>query len=144
MPSYLGYVYVARVDDHGRRWIGTSKIQNGAISKSFGESSTTSTKAITDYAFPTITSPYTQDEVNAVLPDAYDLTQGLTNAQGFAGMAGETGKTVAKIVGKDVVCDYINGFQNHNNNTLIIADGATWKLCNRSVLLGTSVQAVAV
>ena len=129
MPSYLGYVYVARVDDHGRRWIGTSKIQNGVISKAFGESSSALTKAITDYEFPTISSPYTTNEVEALLANAYDLTQGLTNNQGFKGMAEETGSTVAKIIGEDVVCNYNFGFDAYGSQyKLIIGEGATWEL----------------
>lgn len=130
MPSYLGYVYVARVDNNGRRWVGTSKIQNGAISKSFGESSTASTKAIIDYAFPTITPPYSEDDVNALLTSAYDLTQGLTNDQGFRGMVGETGNTVAKIAGEGVVSNYNFGFDasGYGEYKLVIADGATWEL----------------
>lgn len=130
MPSYLKYVYVARVDDHGRRWIGTSRVQNGVISKEFGESSSASTKAITDYEFPTISSPYTEDDVNSLLANAYDLTQGLTNDQGFRGMVGEMGNTVAKIAGKGVVCNYNFGFDafGYGEYKLIIGEGATWEL----------------
>lgn len=135
MPSYLNYVYVARVDDHGRRMIGLSKIQNGAISKAFGESSSVSTKAVTDYAFPTINFPYTEAEVETLLADAYDLTQGLSNSDGFNGMAGETGKTVAKIAGEGVVCNFANRFDNGGSNKLIIADGATWEIPDNGGIL---------
>lgn len=135
MPSYLEYVYVARVDSHGRRMIGLSKIQNGAISKAFGESSSVSTKAVTDYAFPTINFPYTEAEVETLLADAYDLTQGLSNSDGFNGMAGETGKTVAKIAGEGVVCNFANGFDNGGSNKLIIADGATWEIPDNGGIL---------
>lgn len=135
MPSYLDYVYVARVDNHGRRWIGTSKIQNGVINKAFGESSSVSTKAVTDYAFPTINFPYTEAEVETLLADAYDLTQGLSNSDGFNGMAGETGKTVAKIAGEGVVCNFANRFDDGGSNKLIIADGATWEIPDNGGIL---------
>ncbi|MBO5381959.1 MAG: DUF4842 domain-containing protein [Bacteroides sp.] len=135
MPSYLEYVYVARVDSHGRRMIGLSKIQNGAISKAFGESSSVSTKAVTDYAFPTINFPYTEAEVETLLADAYDLTQGLSNSDGFNGMAGETGKTVAKIAGEGVVCNFANRFDDGGSNKLIIADGATWEIPDNGGIL---------
>lgn len=135
MPSYLNYVYVARVDNHGRRLIGLSKIQNGAISKAFGESSSVSTKAVTDYAFPTINFPYTEAEVETLLADAYDLTQGLSNSDGFNGMAEETGKTVAKIAGEGVVCNFANRFDDGGSNKLIIADGATWEIPDNGGIL---------
>ncbi len=135
MPSYLNYVYVARVDNHGRRLIGLSKIQNGAISKAFGESSSVSTKAVTDYAFPTINFPYTEAEVETLLADAYNLTQGLSNSDGFNGMAEETGKTVAKIAGEGVVCNFANRFDDGGSNKLIIADGATWEIPDNGGIL---------
>lgn len=130
MPSYLGYVYVARVDDHGRRMIGVAGIKSGVINKAFGDNTSASTKAITDYAFPTITPPYSEDDVNALLTSAYDLTLGLTNDQGFRGMVGEIGNTVAKIAGEGVVSNYNFGFDasGYGEYKLVIADGATWEL----------------
>lgn len=137
MPSYMNYVYVARVDDHGRRMIGVAGIKSGVINKAFGDNTSASTKAITDYAFPTITPPYSEGEeidgvedVNDLLTDAYDLTQGLTNDQGFRGMVGETGNTVAKIAGEGVVSNYNFGFDasGYGKYKLVIADGATWEL----------------
>lgn len=74
MPSYLNYVYVARVDNHGRRMIGLSKIQNGSINESFGENLTASTKALGDYSLPTMEAPYSLDEVNALIANATDIT----------------------------------------------------------------------
>ena len=73
MPSYLKLVYVARVDSHGRRMIGISNVQDGVVSKAFGESSLASTKAITDYELPTMDAPYTKDEVNSLITSSTDV-----------------------------------------------------------------------
>lgn len=141
MPSYLKYVYVARVDDHGRRMIGISNIENGAISKAFGENSSASTKAVTDYTFPTITPPYSEDDVNALLKDAYDLTNASVSKElgglgdnGFKDMQNITGKTVAKITGNGVTCNYTKGFET-SGATLVIADGATWEIPDNGGIL---------
>lgn len=74
MPSYLEYVYVARVDSHGRRMIGISKIQNGSINESFGENLTVSTKALRDYNLPTMEAPYDKDDVDELILNATDIT----------------------------------------------------------------------
>ena len=73
MPSYLEYVYVARVDSHGRRMIGISKIQNGSINESFGENNSTSTRATNDYELPTMDSPYTEEQVNELIANSTDI-----------------------------------------------------------------------
>ncbi len=96
MPSYMKQVYVARVDDHGRRMIGISEIQNGTIDKFFGASTSASTKAITDYELPTVDCPYTESEINSLLDNAYDISLGLNN--GFTSILKQTGKSVGKLV----------------------------------------------
>ena len=131
MPSYLDYVYVARVDNHGRRWIGTSKIQNGVINKAFGESSSASTKAITDYELPTMDAPYTIDEVNSLISTSTDIN----NVELF--------NNTIRIIGNVVVNSAVNGTIDFNAhyysgasnpaqgaNKLIIADGATVEITN--------------
>lgn len=131
MPSYLDYVYVARVDNHGRRWIGTSKIQNGVINKAFGESSSASTKAITDYELPTMDAPYTADEVNSLISTSTDIN----NVELF--------NNAIRIIGNIVVNSTVNGTIDFNAhyysgasnpaqgaNKLIIADGATVEITN--------------
>ena len=145
MPSYLTQVYVGRVDNHGRRMISISDVNNGIVSKAFGENSSASTRAIEDYELPTITVPYTEEQVNTLLANAYDLTNasktkieenGVFSELGGLGDNGfrdlnRTGKNVAKIDGEGVVCNYTKGFDYNGANgkyTLIIGNGATWEI----------------
>lgn len=131
MPSYLDYVYVARVDDHGRRMIGIANIENGAISKAFGENVSASTKAITDYELPTMDAPYTEDEVNSLIATSTEINDI------------ELYNNTIRIIGNVVVNSSVNGTIDFNgyyyhgasnptegSNKLIIANGATVEISN--------------
>lgn len=131
MPSYLGYLYVARVDNHGRRMISIANIKSGAINKAFGESNSVSTKAITDYELPTIDAPYTIDEVNSLISTSTDIN----NVELF--------NNTIRIIGNVVVNSAVNGTIDFNAhyysgasnpaqgaNKLIIANGATVEITN--------------
>ncbi len=165
MPSYLNYVYVARVDNHGRRWMGISSVQNGVISKDFGESS--ATRSVTDYALPTMENPYTEEQVNSLLVNAYDIANGL-NHDGYKSILQKAGTSIGKITGYynqsftlDVANGYIDengqyvsppqGYLDENNNwvqpaaveigqfKLIIADGATWEIAEGTYITGVDI-----
>ena len=131
MPSYLGYLYVARVDNHGRRMISIANIKSGAINKAFGESNSVSTKAITDYELPTMDAPYTIDEVNSLISTSTDIN----NVELF--------NNTIRIIGNVVVNSAVNGTIDFNAhyysgasnpaqgaNKLIIANGATVEITN--------------
>lgn len=131
MPSYLKLVYVARVDSHGRRMIGISNVQDGVVSKAFGESSLASTKAITDYELPTMDAPYTKDEVNSLITSSTDVN------------SIELFNNTIRIIGNVVVNSSINGTIDFNahyyagasnpakgSNKLIINNGATVEITN--------------
>ena len=75
LPSYLNYVYVARVDSKGRRLVKVAKISNDAINVDFGTAKASQTRAaITSGELPTMECPYTTDEVNELIANAYELT----------------------------------------------------------------------
>ncbi len=126
MPSYLKSVYVARVDSHGRRMISISNVQNGVVSKAFGESSSVSTKAITDYELPTMEAPYSKEEIDNLIATSTKINDiELYNGQ-------------IRIIGNVVVDSEINGTIDFNafyyhgasnpaegSNKLIIENGAT-------------------
>ena len=131
MPSYLEYVYVARVDNHGRRMISIANIKSGAINKAFGESNSVTTKTITDYELPTMDAPYTIDEVNSLISTSTDIN----NVELF--------NNTIRIIGNVVVNSAVNGTIDFNAhyysgasnpaqgaNKLIIADGATVEITN--------------
>lgn len=137
MPSYLNYVYVARVDNHGRRWVGIANVENGAINKTFGES--TSTRAITDYELPSMDCPYSEEEVNNYLADAYDISLGLND--GFTSIIQQTGKSIGKLVNNTITqninlnLQYYYVTQNGSSNNpdlgmfkLIIGEGGVWEI----------------
>lgn len=137
MPSYLNYVYVARVDNHGRRWVGIANVENGAINKTFGES--TSTRAITDYELPSMDCPYSEEEVNNYLADAYDISLGLND--GFTSIIQQTGKSIGKLVNNTITqninlnLQYYYLTQNGSSNNpdlgmfkLIIGEGGVWEI----------------
>ncbi|MBO5795938.1 MAG: hypothetical protein J6R28_04740, partial [Bacteroides sp.] len=163
MPSYLKSVYVARVDSHGRRWMGISSVQNGVISKDFGESS--ATRSVTDYALPTMENPYTKEQVNSLLVNAYDIANGL-NHDGYKSILQKAGTSIGKITGyynQNITLDVANGYIDENgqtgyqvtdeyNNTywqnnraeigqfkLIIADGATWEIAEGTYITGIDI-----
>jgi hypothetical protein len=131
MPSYLKLVYVARVDSHGRRMIGISNVQDGVVSKAFGESSLASTKAITDYELPTMDAPYTKDEVNSLIASSTDIN----NIELY--------DNKIRIIGNVVVNSSVNGTIDFNafyyfgasnpakgSNKLIINNGVTVEITN--------------
>lgn len=131
MPSYLKLVYVARVDSHGRRMIGISNVQDGVVSKAFGESSLASTKAITDYELPTMDAPYTKDEINSLIASSTDIN----NIELY--------DNKIRIIGNVVVNSSVNGTIDFNafyyfgasnpakgSNKLIINNGVTVEITN--------------
>lgn len=127
VPTYKKYVYVARVDNHGRRWVGVSEIQNGVINKAFGESSTASTKAadINASTFPEISlpTPYTQEIIDGYLNDASYQVSTLN----FDGKSG----VIATIIGQNITCNYSNNeFKPSGKCTLVIGQGATLEIPN--------------
>ncbi len=138
MPSYLEYVYVARVDSHGRRWIGINNVKSGVISRNFGGSS--STRGVTDYELPTMGNPYTEADITNLLASAYDVANGLT-AEGFKSLLSTQKTSIGKITGyynQAIGLDVVYGYTDENGQNqqwpepgkfkLIIADGATWEV----------------
>lgn len=131
MPSYLKLVYVARVDKNGRRMVSICNVQDGVVSKAFGESSLASTKAITDYELPTMDAPYTKDEINSLITSSTDVN------------SIELFNNTIRIIGNVVVNSSINGTIDFNahyyagasnpakgSNKLIINNGATVEITN--------------
>lgn len=145
MPSYIKQVYVARVDHHGRRIIGISDIENGVLNKSFGVSTSNSTRAdINAYNLPTMEAPYDKATIDNLIATATDIN----NVELY--------NNAIRIVGNVVVKSSVNGAINFNayyydnvygsiygygeygnenkppvgGNKLIIANGVTLEITN--------------
>lgn len=138
MPSYLEYVYVARVDNHGRRWMGINNVKSGVISRDFGGSS--ATRGVTDYELPTMENPYTESDITNLLASAYDVANGLT-PEGYKSLLPTQGTSIGKITGyynQAIGMDVVYGYTDENGQSqqmpepgkfkLIIANGATWEV----------------
>lgn len=82
LPSYLQYVYVARVDDHGRRLVKTAKVSDGTVKVGFG-TSVAGTRAMETGELPTMECPYTKEEVNDLIANGYDIAKGLKGENGY-------------------------------------------------------------
>lgn len=86
MPSYMEYVYVARVDDHGRRLVKSAEVDNGTLNTEFGESTVGTRTAVTesDLSSTKKPCPYTEDEVAKMIREGYNVNDGLNHAIGGA------------------------------------------------------------
>ena len=118
MPSYLNYVYVARVDNHGRRLVGIANIENSTISKSFGVSAATRAGEDTNPLYTMDNKDlYSETEVTALLASAKVLGQNGNND-----LNGVT-KVQGTFDGSNL--NYYLYAQNIKQNVLIIDNGAT-------------------
>ncbi len=75
-PSYLQDLYVARVDKHNRRVVKSSHISGNTADVTFGTVKA-STKAMELGDLPTMECPYTEEEVNKLIEEGYDLKNGV-------------------------------------------------------------------
>lgn len=137
MPSYLEYVYVARVDNHGRRWVGVSSIKNGTFNKTFGASSSAATRTANE--FPTMSAPYEESTVNSL--EAYTITDSDLNRPLKDIMVANNNSKTIKLIGKSY--NQAEGFNLYYDNggmvsypnvvtegtfKFIIGEGATWEI----------------
>lgn len=137
MPSYLKYVYVARVDNHGRRWVGVSSIKNGTLNKTFGANSSASTRTANE--FPTMSAPYEESTVNSL--EAYTITDSDLNRPLKDIMVANNNSKTIKLIGKSY--NQAEGFNLYYDNggmvsypnvvtegtfKFIIGEGATWEI----------------
>ncbi len=74
MPSFMEYVYVARVDDHGRRLVKSAKVNNGMLTTEFGGNAV-GTRAMETSDLPTMECPYTEEQVDDLLKKGYDVVR---------------------------------------------------------------------
>lgn len=79
-PSYLQDLYVARVDKHNRRVVKVSHISGNAVDITFGTTKA-STKAMELDELPTTKCPYTEEDVNKLIEEGYDLKNGVYFSQ---------------------------------------------------------------
>ena len=133
LPSYIKQVYVARVDHHGRRIVGISDIENGVLNKSFGVSTSNSTRAdINAYNLPTMEAPYDKATIDGLIATATDIN----NIELF--------NNTIRIIGNVVVNGPVNTpidfnaqyYYNAGNpalgsNKLIINSGVTFEVTNQ-------------
>lgn len=70
-------VYVVRVDDHGRRLLKAYELKDNTLDVRFGTTALNS-RAVEEGNLPTMTCPYTVEQVNNLIADGYDVKNGLT------------------------------------------------------------------
>lgn len=118
MPSYLEYVYVARVDNHGRRLVGIANVMNKEVVKSFGVSAATRAGEDTNPLYTMDNKDlYSETEVTNLLASAKVLVQNGNND-----LNGVT-KVQGTFDGSNL--NYYLYAQNIKQNVLIIDNGAT-------------------
>lgn len=135
LPSYLQYVYVARVDDHGRRLVKTAKVSDGTVKVGFGDIKQTRAAGDT-YEVPVYEAPYaTEAAVEAEVADASSVS--------FSGEYGKNTKEVFRI-SQDATYNYSPVYGAWDNPTeevyVIIEKGATLNWEFNTISMGDKIK----